>query len=56
MTAEGRLARGKANYESDNPINRKRLKNNSETLDYIKTLQKEPVETKPKEVKKDGKS
>lgn len=41
MTHEGRLARGKANYDSG-----KFLKN-SETLAYIETLPKE----EPKEVK-----
>ena len=46
MTAEGRLARGKLNYEA------KRFLNNSETLEYMATLTKE----KPKEVKKDAKS
>ncbi len=46
MTAEGRLARGKANYEAH------KFLNNSETLAYIDTLKK--VEEKPKEVK-DGK-
>ena len=46
MTSEGRLARGKANYEA------KKLLNNSETLEYIKTLVKE----KPKEeIKSRGK-
>ena len=39
MTKEGRLLRGKANYEA------KVFLNNSETLDYIATLPKE----KPKE-------
>ena len=39
MTAEGRLLRGKANYEA------KAFLNNSETLAYIATLSKE----KPKE-------
>ena len=42
MTAEGRLARGKLNYEA------KRFLTNSETLDYIATLSKE----KPKEISK----
>lgn len=55
MTAEGRLARGKANYEAGVFLN------NSETLAYIETLPKEdypeeninlpPEERKPKEVK-----
>lgn len=44
MTAEGRLQRGKENYE------RKRFLTNSETLAYVATL------SKPKEEKKDGKS
>ena len=50
MTAEGSLARGKTNYESG----KKRLMNNSETLEYIATLPK--PKTKPKEEKEDGKS
>ena len=41
MTAEGRLARGKLNYESN------KFMDNSETLEYIATLPKE----KPKEEK-----
>ena len=41
MTAEGRLARGKANYEAG------KFLDNSETLAYIETLPKE----KPKEAK-----
>lgn len=48
MTAEGRLARGKLNFESD------KLLNNSETLDYLKTLIKEEPKMilgKPKEAK-----
>ena len=51
MTKEGRLQRGKENYEA------KRFLDNSETLEYIKTLSKEkPKEQeKPKEVKKDVK-
>jgi len=40
MTAEGRLARGKANYEAG------KFLDNSETLGYIATLEK------PKEEKK----
>ena len=55
MTAEGRLARGKANYESTNPINSKRLKNNPETLAYVATLEPVKVEPKPKEKNQDGK-
>ena len=47
MTAEGRLARGKENYEA------KRFLDNSETLEYIATLEVE--KPKPKE-KKDVKS
>jgi len=49
MTAEGRLRRGKENYESG----KKRLMNNPETLAYIETLPKEKpkAEEKPKEVK-----
>ena len=48
MTAEGRLARGKENYET------KRFLDNSETLAYVATLPKETTE-KPKkaEVKKE---
>ena len=38
MTKEGRLARGKENYE------RKRFLDNKETIDYVATL--EPKETK----------
>lgn len=42
MTAEGRLQRGKANYEA------KAFLDNSETLEYIETLPKEvPKEEKP---------
>jgi len=41
MTKEGRLQRGKANYEA------KRFLDNPETLEYIATLSKE----KPKETK-----
>jgi len=44
MTAEGRLARGKENYET------KRFLDNSETLAYIETL---PKETPKKETKKE---
>ena len=47
MTAEGRLRRGKENYEAN------KFLDNAETLEYIETLKK--VEEKPKEVK-DGKS
>lgn len=54
MTHEGRMARGKLNYEAG-----KFLKN-SETLEYINSLPKEiekkPKEFKPKEAKKDAKS
>ena len=52
MTSEGRLARGKANYDS------KKFLNNSETMDYAKTLKVEKPKEKPnKEVKEeDGKS
>jgi len=45
MTKEGRLARGKLNYEA------KVFLDNSETLEYVATLPKE----KPKEAK-DAKS
>ena len=45
MTAEGILARGKANYET------KRFLNNSETLAYVATL---PKEKPKKEEVKDG--
>ena len=48
MTAEGRLARGKANYEAG------KFLDNSETLEYVATLPK--TETKTKEKKQDGKS
>ena len=47
MTTEGRLARGKANYEA------KKFLDNSETLEYVATLPK--TETKTKEKKQDGK-
>jgi len=46
MTFEGRLARGKKNYDSN-----KFLKN-PETLLYIESISK--VETKPKENKKNA--
>jgi hypothetical protein len=47
MTQEGRLARGKENYE------RKRCLDNSETLEYISTLPVEkPKEEKPKKKEK----
>ncbi|KKL15228.1 hypothetical protein LCGC14_2507730 [marine sediment metagenome] len=51
MTAEGRLARGKANYEAG------KFLDNSETLAYIETLPKEKPkeEVKPKEEKKNAK-
>ena len=44
MTKEGRLARGKENY------NRKRFLDNSETMAYAETLKDTPKET-PKDVK-----
>ena len=52
MTAEGRLARGKENYEAG------KFLDNSETLEYIATLPKEKSkeEVKPKEAKKDATS
>ena len=43
MSAEGRLARGKENYEA------KKFLDNSETLEYIATLKKEVPKEKPKE-------
>ena len=50
MTAEGRLARGKENYE------RGKFLDNSETLAYVATLPKEiPKEEKLKEEKKNAK-
>ena len=52
MTAEGRLRRGKENYESGN----KRLLNNSETQEYIATLPKEKPEENKEEDKPRGKS
>ena len=52
MTVEGRLARGKVNHESTNPINAKRLKNNSETLEYVESLANE----EPKEEEENGES
>ena len=47
MTAEGRLARGKENYDSG------KFLDNQETIDYVKTL--EVKENKPKEAKKNAK-
>ena len=44
MTQEGRLARGKANYEAG------KFLDNSETLEYVATLKKED---KPKKEKKE---
>ena len=47
MTKEGRLARGKENYDS------KRFLNNSETKEYVKSLKKtivKPVKSEVKEV------
>ena len=51
MTAEGRLARGKENYEAG------KFLDNQETIDYVATLPKEKPkeEVKPKEAKKDAK-
>ena len=51
MTAEGILARGKANYEAG------KFLDNSETLAYVKTLSKEEpkVEEKPEEKPKEAK-
>ncbi len=48
MTHEGRMARGKENFE------RNRFLNNSETLEYLATKANKPE--KPKEEKKDVKS
>jgi len=42
MTAEGRVARGKQNYEA------KKFLDNSETLAYIATLPKETPKKEPK--------
>lgn len=42
MSKEGRLARGKENYE------RKRFLNNPETLEYISTLKPKKSEAKKK--------
>ena len=42
MTQEGRLARGKENYEA------KVFLDNSETLEYIATLPKEKPKEEPK--------
>ena len=52
MTAEGRLARGKLNYEAG------KFLNNSETMAYVETLptEKPKEEDKPKEEKKNVKS
>ena len=47
MTAEGRLQRGKANYEA------KRFLDNPETLEYIETLPKEKEEKEKKVNSKD---
>ena len=50
MTAEGRLARGKENYDFG------KFLDNQETIDYVATLPKEkPKEEKPKEEKKNAK-
>jgi len=43
MTAEGRLARGKLNYEA------KVFPNNSETIAYVETIKEKPKVEKPKE-------
>ncbi len=48
MTAEGILARGKANYEAGNFLD------NPETQAYLRSI-KQPEEPKPKEEKKDAK-
>ena len=51
MTAEGRLARGKLNYDSG------KFLDNPETLEYSNSLPKEKPnkeEVKPKEKKNDG--
>lgn len=48
MGAEGRLARGKLNYDS------RKFLNNSETLEYIDSLKVEKPKAKPKEVKKNA--
>lgn len=45
MTKEGRLSRGKENYEKG------RFLDNQETLDYIATMPKEKPKEAPKEVK-----
>lgn len=47
MTKEGRLARGKINYEA------KVFLDNSETLEYIDTLPKSKEEVKPKSKSKE---
>ena len=43
MTAEGRLSRGKANFEA------KKFLDNPETLEYVATLKTEKPKTKAKE-------
>ena len=50
MTHEGRLARGKANYEAG------KFLNNSETIAYLATIAAKEIETKPKEKKENVKS
>lgn len=48
MTAEGRLARGKENYDSG------KFLSNPETLAYIDSLPKEKEEPKKEEAKKNA--
>lgn len=50
MTAEGRLRRGKENYEAE------KFLDNSETLEYVATLEKPKEEVKVKKEKKNAKS
>ena len=48
MTAEGRLRRGKENYEA------KKFLDNPETLEYIETLKEKPKEVKSGKSKSRG--
>lgn len=50
MSSEGRLARGKANYDAG------KFLENSETVEYAATVKAKPKEEKPKEKKENAKS